>query len=123
ERAHRAEVAHDAGPHLARAPARRARLVLAGEVAVRGADRERRGDGDVGQAEPAERAADELLARARRGDPLAHVKVQDGAAGVLALELLLALERLERVVREADGELGGVRVVRVRVRARLEDPG
>ncbi len=58
---HRAVVAHHSGPHLALGDlvvsrAQRARGLLAVEVAVAGADRERGRDGDVRQARGLERA-------------------------------------------------------------------
>ena len=125
------EVAHHPGPHLAFdrlgvGAGRRAALagqVLAGEVAVHRADREGRGDGDVGGAEGGQAAPHQLPAGAGRGDVLVHVQVQDGAAGVLGLELLLHLLGQVRIVGESDGDLGGVRVVGVGVRPGLEDAG
>ena len=128
---HGAEVAHDARPHLAldRLGARvqlgalGAGLVLPGQVAVDGADGEGGRDGDVGGAEGGQAPAHELLAGGGRGDPLVHVQVQDGAAGVLGLELLLHLLGLEGVVGVADGHLRRVRVVRIGLGAGLEDTG
>ena len=49
--------------------------------------------------------------------------MQDGATGVLGLELLLHLLGLEGVVGVAHRDLGGVRVVGVGLRAGLEDAG
>ena len=131
EGAHRAEVAHDARPHLAldrlglgmELGALVAGEVLADQISVDGADGEGRRDGDVGRAEGGQGAAHELLAGGGRGDPLVHVQVQDGAARVLGLELLLHLLGLEGVVGVAHGDLGGVRVVGVGLRSGLEDAG
>ena len=131
EGAHRAEVAHDARPHLAldrlglgmELGALVAGEVLSHEVAVDRADGEGRRDGDVRRAEGGQGAAHELLAGGGRGDALVHVQVQDGAAGVLGLELLLHLLGLEGVVGVAHGDLGGVRVVGVGLRSGLEDAG
>ena len=125
----RAEVAHDARPHLAGLRLRvgvgdRALLageVLAGQVAVDRADREGRRDRDVGDLEGRQRAAHHLLAGLARGHALAHVQVQDRAARVLALQDLLILEGLERIIRVAHGKLRGVRVVGLVGRARLDD--
>src|SRR3546814_4866275 len=58
-----------------------------------------------------------------RGNLLGHVQVQHGAAGVLALQLVLQLQGLEGVVGEADRQLRGVGVVRRLGRTRLEDVG
>ena len=49
--------------------------------------------------------------------------MQDRAARVLALQDLLILEGLERVIRVRDRQLRGVRVVRLLGRARLDDVG
>ncbi|ETJ02804.1 MAG: hypothetical protein Q605_AUC00935G0002, partial [Actinomyces urogenitalis DORA_12] len=95
--------------------------VLAGEVAVSGADGEGRRDGDVGGTEGSQAPAHQLLADLRRGDSLVHVQVQHGAAGVLGLQLLLHLLSLEGVVGVADRKLGGVGVVGVGLGASLED--
>ena len=127
----RAEVAHDARPHLAglrlgiRVGGRAlvAGEVLAGQVAVDRADREGRRDRDVGDLEGRQRAAHHLLAGLARGDTLTHVQVQDRAARVLTLQDLLILEGLERVIRVRDRQLRGVRVVRLLGRARLDDVG
>ena len=97
--------------------------VLADQVSVDGADGEGRRDGDVGRAEGGQGAAHQLLAGSGRGDALVHVQVQDGAAGVLGLELLLHLLGLEGVVGVAHRDLGGVRVVGVGLRSGLEDAG
>src|SRR5690606_11785071 len=125
----RAVVAHDARPDLAGLlfpvllPALRARGVLAGEVAVARADGERGRDGDVGEAEALERAAHERLAGFRAREPLGHIKVQHCSAGVLRLQRLLALERLEGVVGKADRKLRRVGVVGLLVGAGLQDAG
>src|SRR3546814_12156793 len=58
-----------------------------------------------------------------RGNLLGHVQVQHGAAGVLALQLVLQLQGLEGVVGEADRQLRGVGVVRRLGRTRLEAVG
>src|SRR5271165_1060394 len=83
----------------------RAERMLAGQVAVLRADRERRGDGDIGKREPLERAAHQLLAGLGAREPLRRVEVEHGAAGVFALELVLVLQRLEGIVRVARGQL------------------
>ena len=85
--------------------------MLAGEVAVLGADGKGRRDGDVGKAEPGEDPLHQLAAGPRVGEALVHVEMEHGAAGVAALEFLLMGEGLERVVGVADGKLGGVRVI------------
>ena len=126
---HGAEVAHDARPHLAldrlgvrvQLGALLAGQVLPDQVAVGGADREGRRDGDVGGAEGRQAAAHELFAGLRRGDLLVHVQVEDRAAGVLGLQLLLHLLGLEGVVCVADGNLRGVRVIGIGLGAGLED--
>ena len=97
--------------------------MAAREITVLGTDRERRRHRDVRQAEARERAAHEVAAGLGRGDRLVHVEVEHRAARVLALQVVLTLERLERVVREVDGQLRGVRVVRIRGRACLQDAG
>src|SRR5690606_36995858 len=79
----------------------RAELVLAGQVAVHRADREGRRDGQVRQAEAAQRGAYQSLAGLGGGNPFGHVQVQHGAAGVLALQRVLQFQRLEGVVGKA----------------------
>ena len=65
ERADRAVVAHDPGPHLALVVALRARGVLARQVAVRRADRERRRHRHVRQPEPSTARAGPARGRRR----------------------------------------------------------
>src|SRR5512135_630151 len=76
--------------------AARAEGMLTFQVAMARTDRERRRHGDVGEPEPLEGAAHEVLAGVRRRDALGHVEMQHGAAGVLRLQFLLPCERLER---------------------------
>ena len=89
----------------------RAEFVLAGDIAVLGADGEDGRDGDIGQAEIGQRAAHQTFAGLGAGDLLAHVEVQHGPAGVSALERLLHLQGLEGIVREAHRNLGAVGVI------------
>ena len=49
--------------------------------------------------------------------------MEDGAACVLPLQLFLLHQRLERVIRVANGQLGGVGVVGLVVCPRLDDVG
>src|SRR5690349_10162232 len=74
--------------------ATRAERVLAREIAVARTDGERRRHGDVRKTESLERAPHQCLARIGRRHALVHVEVKDGAARVLALQFLLARERL-----------------------------
>ena len=87
-----------------------------------GADGERGRHRDVRDAEALQGPSDELSAGIGAGDALAHVEVQHRAARVFLLQLLLALQGLERVVGEADRELRGVGVVRGLGAAGLQDP-
>ena len=89
---------------------------------MRRAHRERRRHRDVGQAEILQRPAHQRRARLAGIDRLAHVQVQHRAAGVFRLQLFLLGQRAERVVRVADGQLRRVRVIRLVVRACLQDP-
>src|SRR6185369_8716318 len=96
-------------------------VVLAFDVAMLRADRKGRGDRDIGQAEPLECPPHQLLAGVGTGDSLVHVKVQYGSAGVLFLQGLLPLQRLERIVGETDRQLRRVGVVRHRLGPGLQD--
>src|SRR3989338_872519 len=94
----RPEVADDARPDLAGFLALRAAFDFAGQVAVAAADAERRGDGEVRQAIGVGDLLDEAAAGLPVGYPLAQKHVQDRAAGVLALQLVLVVEGVERIV-------------------------
>ena len=96
-------------------------FVFAGQVAVCRADREGRRDGDVRQSEVAQRALDQALAGLAARHLFRQVQVQHGAPGVLALQVVLALQCLERIVGEPDRQLRAVGVVRRLVGARLQD--
>ena len=98
-------------------------LVFAGDVAVLGADGEGGGDGDVGDVEGGEAAPDEFAAGLGVAHALAHVEVEDGAAGVHGLEVFLLFEGFEGVVGVADGEHGRVGVVGGVLEAGLQDVG
>ncbi len=90
---------------------------------MRGADRKRGRDGDVGQPEARQRTLDEFAAGRGAGQRLVHVQVQHRAAGVFALQFVLPLQGLERVVGETHRQLRTVGVVGLLGRARLQDGG
>ena len=129
ERFHGAEVAHDSSPDLAllrfavgvSLGALLAGEVFASEVAVHRANREGRGDGDVGDLECGQRTTHHFLAGSTRAHTLAHVQVQNRAARVLALQNFLIFQGLEGVVGVTNGKLRGVRVVGLFIGASLED--
>ena len=85
-----------------------------GNVAVLGADGESRRDREVRQTEPRECAAHQFLTSLGGTHCIGHVKVQDGAARVLALQVILHFKRQERIVRKAHREVRAVGVVRIR---------
>ena len=68
-------------------------------------------------------AADEFAAGLGVAHAFAHVEVEDGAAGVHGLEVLLLFEGFEGVIGVADGEHGGVGVVGGIGEAGLQDVG
>ena len=87
--------------------------MLPRDVAVLGADREGRREGEVRQTVAAADGAHELLHRARVVDPLADEDVLHRPAGVLRLELVLVVEQREDVLLGVHRELRGVGVERV----------
>ena len=87
------------------------------------ADAERRGDGEVRQAVGVGDLLDEAAAGLPVGYPLAQKHVQDRAAGVLALQLVLVVEGVERIVGAGDGQMGRVGVVGRVGRAGLDNAG
>lgn len=99
----------------------RAVFVLAADVAVLGADAKDRRYRDIRQLVVAYHAAYEIFASLRRADALLHIQVQHRAAGVGALQFVLQIERLERVVGEICRQLRGVGVVDIFAKSRLDD--
>ncbi len=95
--------------------------MLAHQVPVARADRERGRDRQVRYAEPLKRPPHQLLAGLGRADPLRHEHVEDRPAGVEPLQLLLMLQRLEGVLGPAHRKLAGVRVVGRALRPGLDD--
>ena len=126
---HGAEVAHDSSPDLTllrftvwvSLGALLAGPVLAHKISVNRANREGRGDGDVGDLECGQRTTHHLLAGRTRAHTLAHVQVQNRAARVLTLQNFLIFQRLEGIVGIANWKLRGVRVVGLLIGAGLED--
>ena len=52
------------------------------------------------------------LDRTRIGYALARIGVENGAARIFGLNVILAIERLENIISEIDGELRGIRIER-----------
>ena len=119
----RPEVAHDPSPHFGDLIAVRAVGVFPGNIAVFWADRERWGDGDVGQVEVFQGAAHELGAGLTVGHGRPHVQVEDRATGVFALQLFLVFEGGEGVWGVGDRQLGGVGVVGFPLGSGVDDVG
>ncbi len=107
----RAQVTDHTAPHLGVVAAFGAGIDLAVQVAVLGADREGGRQRDVRELVVGERLADERFGDLDVADLLAEIEVEHRAARVLALQLVLEVERLEDVVGEADRQLGRVGVV------------
>ena len=95
--------------------------MLAANVAVLGADAKDRRYRNVGQLVVVYHAAHEIFARLRRADALLHIQVQHRAAGVGALQFVLQIERLERIVGEICRQLRGVGVVDIFAKTGLDD--
>lgn len=77
-------------------------FVLTSQIAVCRTDRKGRCNRDIRQAEVAQCALHQTLTGLSAGDLLRQVQVQHGATGILTLQVILALQRLERIVGEAD---------------------
>ena len=95
--------------------------MLSGEVAVSRADGEGGGNRDVGEAKTSEYASDKFPTGMGAREAFIHVEMQDGAAGVEALKILLMGECFKRIVSDADGKLGRIRIIRSRFRTGMED--
>lgn len=95
--------------------------MLAADVAVLGADAKDRRYRDVWQLVVVYHAAHEIFAGLRRADALFHIQVQHRAARVGALQFVLQIERLERVVGEICRQLRRVSVVDIFAKTRLDD--
>src|ERR1019366_4579054 len=83
----------------------RAESLLAREIAMHRADRERRCDRYIGQTKPRQSAPHQVAAGGRRRQTFAEIEMQDSAARVLGLQRFLVFERFERVVGETDRKL------------------
>src|SRR3990170_3139255 len=86
-------------------------FVLSRQIAMFWADGEGRRDGQIRDAVTLQRPPHQLPADGRAGHRLPHVEVEDRAAGVFALQLLLEFQRLKRVVGVADRQLRRISVV------------
>ncbi len=102
--------------HLGRLAALGAGELLAHKVAVVLADGVGRGHGVVGQLVVLRDLAHEVRRRLPARQLLAEEGVEDRAGGVERLQLILHVERGEDVLGIADGQVGGVGVVRVSAR-------
>ncbi len=105
-------VAGDAGVDLSLFAADGALPLLAGDVAMVGADRIGRRHGVIGELVVLRDLPDELHAGFPVREALAKEGVEDGAGGVEGLELILDVEGREDVIGESDREVRGVGVIR-----------
>ena len=97
--------------------------MVAGEVAVVGADGEGGCDGDVGESVVGERAPDEGGAGVAVAHGGPHIQMEDGTAGVFGLQVVLFGQRVKGIRGVGDGELGGVGVIRLVGGSGVDDSG
>ena len=86
--------------------------MFAGNISMHGADAERRGQREI--RDPVIRSDPFHQFRGQLGiaDAFADERMEHGPAGVARLQRSLQIERFEQVVRVADGQLGGIGVIR-----------
>lgn len=85
--------------------------MFTGQVPVGGTDAEGGGEGEVGEMIVFGDFLDEGARGSGVGDAFAQEAMEDGAAGILRLQVVLEIERFKNVVRESYGEMGRISVV------------